>query len=76
MGAIIDFFKSLIDFFALLFDVVLQIITGLVDFAVSLVKAPVLVAEAFSMIPLPAVVMTGIAGIIAIVIILRVIGRD
>lgn len=68
--------KNIGEFFSMLMDVVIDLFTGLVDFMKTLAKIPSLFASVFGNSGLPVVFASAIIGVVATVIILRIIGRD
>lgn len=74
MSAIFGALKSIVDFISLLFNFVIDFFKGLADFISTIVKAPQTIAGLSGI--LPPFVFSAIVGVIAIVIILRCIGRD
>lgn len=67
LSAIGDFFSSIIDF-------VSGLIQGLIDFVTSLASVPSSIQSILG--GFPPYLVTGILGLIALMIVLRVVGRD
>lgn len=76
LSSIFSVLKSIGDFFTMLMDIVLELFTGLASFVHSLLQVPDLFRSLFSSSGLPVVFVTGIVGIVAVVVILRIVGRD
>lgn len=76
LSSIFDILKSIGDFFSMLIDIVIDLFTGLVDFMKTLATVPALFSSVLGGSGLPVVITSGIIGVVAVVIILRIIGRD
>lgn len=76
LASIKNALQGILDFFGLLFDFVIDMFKGIADFVVNLAKVPALIASLVSDGVIPSIFVSGILGVIAIIIILRVIGRD
>lgn len=74
LGKIVDGITAICDFFATLFDVVLTLIKDIASFTTQLIKLPSFLTDTLSF--LPTVFLVGLGGILAIIILLRVLGRD
>lgn len=74
ISAIIDGITAIVDFFAMLFDVVVTLIKDIGTFVTQLVKLPDFLSTSLSF--LPPVFLVGVGGILTIIILLRVLGRD
>jgi len=74
LSTIIDIITSIGDFFSALFDVVLTLIKDIASFTQQLVKLPEYLNSTLSF--LPPVFLVGVGGVVVVIILLRVLGRD
>ena len=76
LRSIFDTLKSIGDFFKSLFDIVMTLIKDIIDFIAQLLKLPAWFNDTFSQPILPPIMLTAILGIVALLILLRVLGRS
>lgn len=74
ISTIIDIITTIGDFFSSLFDVVFTLIKDIATFTQQLVKLPSFLESTLNF--LPPVFLVGVSGVIVVLILLRVLGRD
>lgn len=74
LQTIIDFFSGLYDIIAGILDFVITMLHDMVYFAISLAKIPLNIVSYISWIP--AGLLYAVTGVISLIIVLRILGRD